>query len=843
MEINNPFERNTQQTSLVFFSKAGLSVYFLALILITLSLAGCVTLTDFDSTQEYSSDVVSTLDPSTSLGQTFISRRPHLNGITVWISVPDTQSDHQDTSGSNPITVKLFHSPEDSASVFSTTILAPTSGNNIPVNISIPHQDNPPEQNFYLLLTKTAGSVQVNGRNEDAYPHGQAYISDRAVNADIAFRLSYDYDLAAFAQDVTQNLASLWLAFPLLAVVWLPGWLLIEFCGLRRQLDFGEQTGLAVGISLALVPLVMLWTTILHLRWTRSGVLIVAGILTALFCGRVINSLLIPKLKPSHQENSQSAGQIPEVQPTKKPILWASLTLLLIFFFTLIIRLIMVRDLATPAWVDSVHHALITRLILSAGSYPSSYLPYWDFVPTAYHPGFHGIAAAFTWLSTLTLDRSLLILGQVLNALMVFPVYLLAKSLTKQVSIGLIAAVMIGFLTPMPAYYTSWGRYTELAGLLILPAAFVLVKLFIESPHSGAKYWLILLSGITTGGLFMVHYRVVLFLGCLIFLCMVVYSLGNKTAPFNRPVRELSSVLILALAGILLVSPWMFQTVKNTILPLISTSGSGSIPLFQDFSWAYLTAAMGKQTLVLAGLGLIWGMVRRERFAYLLLSWVMLLFFIANLVALSLPGGNLVNNTSVEIMLFIPISILGGYVIDQIISSWRSLPSKLVTIPVTGIIFVILSLAAYLGSRQLVSIINPVTVLSRQADLPAMDWINLKIPTNETIVINSFNWGYGLYAGNDGGYWISPLTGRLTIPPPVLYGMDNEMSKINGLVQQVVETSSDPKKFHDLLIAHQLRYIYIGARGGIISPQKLSGSGLFEQLYQQDGTWIFRVKP
>jgi len=843
MEINNRFEGNTQQTSLVYLSKARLPVYFLALILITLSLAGCVTLADFNSTQEYSSDVVSTLEASTSLGQTFISRRPRLNGITIWISVPDMQSNPQDTGGSNPITIKLFHSPEELTPVFSTTILAPVSGNNIPVNISIPHQDNPPGQDFYLLLAKTAGSVQVNGRNEDAYPHGQAYISDRAINADIAFRLSYDYDLGAVAQDVRQNLASLWLAFPLLAVVWLPGWLLIEFSGLRRQLDFGEQTGLAVGISLALVPVVTLWTSRFHLRWTRNGLLIIAAVLTILFCVRVVYSLLIPKIKQRHQGNLESADQIPEVQPTKKLIPWASLTLLLIFFFTLAIRLIMVRDLATPAWVDSVHHALITRLILSAGSYPSSYLPYWDFAPTAYHPGFHGIAAAFTWLSSLSLDRSLLILGQVLNALMVFPVYLLAKSFTKQASIGLIAAVMTGFITPMPAYYTSWGRYTELAGLLILPAAFVLVKLFIETPRSGVKYWLIPICGITAGGLFMVHYRVVLFLGCLILLYMVVYSLGNKTAPFNRPVRVLSSVLILALAGILLVSPWLFQTVKNTVLPLISTSGSASIPLFQDFSWAYLTAAIGKQTLVLAGLGLVWGMVRRERFAYLLLSWVVLLFFIANLAALSLPGGNLVNNTSVEIMLFVPISILGGYFIDQIISSWRLLPSKLVTIPVTGIIIIILALFAYLGSRQLVSIINPVTVLSRQADLPAIEWINQNIPTNETIVINPFNWGYGLYAGNDGGYWISPLTGRLTLPPPVLYGMSNEISKINGLVQQVVETSSDPKKFHDLLSADQLQYIYIGARGGIISPLKLSGSGLFEQLYQHDGTWIFRVKP
>ena len=32
---------------------------------------------------------------------------------------------------------------------------------------------------------------------------------------------------------------------------------------------------------------------------------------------------------------------------------------------------------------------------------------------------------------------------------------------------GLAAALIVGVFTPMPAYYTSWGRYTQLAALLI----------------------------------------------------------------------------------------------------------------------------------------------------------------------------------------------------------------------------------------------------------------------------------------------------------------------------------------------------------------------------------------
>ena len=67
----------------------------------------------------------------------------------------------------------------------------------------------------------------------------------------------------------------------------------------------------------------------------------------------------------------------------------------------------------------------------------------------------------------------MLILGQVLNALMIFPVYLLTNKLVKDKTAGIVAAFIIGLITVMPAYYTSWGRYTQLAGLLVLPTTIV----------------------------------------------------------------------------------------------------------------------------------------------------------------------------------------------------------------------------------------------------------------------------------------------------------------------------------------------------------------------------------
>ncbi len=69
----------------------------------------------------------------------------------------------------------------------------------------------------------------------------------------------------------------------------------------------------------------------------------------------------------------------------------------------------------------------------------------------------------------------MLLLGQVFNALSVLAVYLLATSLTKDRLAGLFAALVTGFLSSMPAYYASWGRYTQLVGLLVLPVCAALM--------------------------------------------------------------------------------------------------------------------------------------------------------------------------------------------------------------------------------------------------------------------------------------------------------------------------------------------------------------------------------
>jgi hypothetical protein len=798
---------------------------------------------DPEASQDYISDRISTLEAQTSIGQSFVSRRPNLNGITIWINRVSSSSNATSLTSTNYLTAQFFSSPGSLTPVFTTTLTLPASGTNLPITIAIPDQKNLAGQSYYLVLTNASGTIQVDGRNEDAYPYGQAYINNSPINADIAFRLSYDYGFSSLVSDIADTSASLWLIIPLLIVLWLPGWLLLDLSGLRSRFDLGEQIAIANGVSLALIPVLMLWTTIMKIKWTSQGISFIAGCLIAIFIVRIIYRATLSHKNRSKPISDQSDNLTTSAIRKYGFFTFQSLALILVFLAALAIRFIMVRDLATPAWVDSVHHALITQLILKNGTYPPTYQPYLDISPTAYHAGFHSIAASFTWLSQLDLYRSLLILGQVLNALSVFSVYLFAKTLTRRPNVGLFAAIITGFITPMPSYYASWGRYTELTGLLLLPVILAFIQLLLNETAVKKTGWIIALGAISAGGLFMIHYRVLAFMACMVLVYIIIYPIRKESVAERKTVHWIVLIICMSLLGIISILPWFIQTIQSILFPSLVSVNTASIPPFQDFSWSYLTSAFGKQSLVIAGLGLLWSFLKRQRFGIILVLWVVFTFLLANLAALRLPGGGLINNSSVEIMLFIPISILGGYFIDQLIIHWKALiPPRLIRTSL-GVVVLLTGFVSYLGARQLIPILNPITILSRNADLSAIQWVSENIPSDETIVINPFAWGYGLYAGNDGGYWISPLAGQPTLPPPVIYGMSPGSEKINALSQQVISLCADPIAIWEFLHTHRLNYIYIGARGGVISPEILSSSDLFTLIYHQDSVWIFKDKP
>ncbi len=838
-------------------------------LLLSFALGGCVTLNDPEVSQEYRADVVAVLQDGQTAGQTLISRRARFNGLTLWLR-PASEPD------GGQVTLELYHRPGDLQPLAAVSVPADELARNNQYTFRFPAQPGPPGQAYYLLLKAEGRAVSVLGSLEDRYPHGQAHISGPA-ESDLAFRQGYEYDLNAALSDLSGWLGRLWLAIPLLLAFWLPGRLILQFSGFDRDLDWGMRLALSVGLSLSAIPLLMTWTSLLDLPWSPLAVRLGAGLLVLALLAlnrRALLGLRGAGLRQVGMGLRRLATSAVGVSPA----------LAAVFLFSLAFRLAMVRDLAGPAWVDSIHHGLITRLIVESGRFPQTYAPYIDLETANYHSGYHSTVAVFHWLSGMDLIDALLFTGQVFNALCVPAVYLFTASLTRNRYAGLAAAFITGMFTPMPVYYASWGRYTQLASLLILPPALFFIQALFDPGRR--RLPALLLTAIACGGLFLTHYRVIFFLVLFIaalFAAQIAARLGSlilhalsagrgetpaaagaaepgavpassaggipargeppQTGPLSRLPQN---ALLLGLAGLLSIGftlPWWPDTLITFVIPRL-TANPAAEPWFSDFSWGLLTSAYGRYTLALAGAGLLWAALRRKIFPWTLALWVGLMFLAANLSAWApgLPGGGQINNTSVEILLFIPISALGGFLVAEALQAWATVfpgrwrPAFLALLAAGG------AALAVIGARSLMPILNPVTLLIRQADRPALAWMAENLPPGSAVAINPFNWGYGAYAGQDGGYWIPAVTPHYTLPPPVLYGFSSSGEKIldtTAAARRVTELAGDPGQLHAFLKSRGIDYVYLGARGGVLSPRALLQSPLYETLYACDGVYLF----
>jgi len=811
-------------------------LFFIVILLILAAplLSGCVTLSDPEASQEYRAHTIGSITQSQTIGQTFVSRRPRLENILIWYQL-DVSTAPQD----GQLTVELFHNPGDAAPIksipFSFNQLLNRNNLSIPLSIV----GDPPGQAYFIQFKVNKGTIHLYGRDEDAYPQGSAYLNGSPQNSDLSFRLSYDYNINALLLDLKHILQSASVIVLLLAMLWLPGRLLLGLLDTKGKFDPVENFALSTGLSLAVVPLVMLWTSILNFQLNRTLVITVFLLMVILYFVQNRSSINPRKLKSRLKFN---------------PNWIVYLTLIGIFTISLVVRFGMVRDMAAPAWVDSVHHAMLTNLIVENGGFPETYAPFLNSDTVNYHLGFHSIVAVFQWLTEVEIVKALLLMGQVLNALFVFSAYLFTKALTRSRIAGIFAGLAVGLLTPMPAYYTSWGRYTQLAGLLILPTAFALVLLF-QGELSGEKgpLWerirkknFIMLTAVTAvafAGLTLTHYRVSAFLAFLLvahFLVLLVKTILIKDPRHYIPAL-IGGISVVAILAFLITLPWWPETFSSLLIPRLTTT-AGTPTFFSDFSWAFLSTALGQPVMLLAVLGLIIGIIQLRSFVFTLLTWIVLLFTLANLGPLGLPGAYFINNSSVVIMLFLPISVLAGYFISWVISlgeRWLIPPWRHVFWVSTAIAGVFIT---FLGARTIMPILNQDTMLFRNADFAALDWIKDNTPPDETVLINPFSWGYGMYAGNDGGYWITPLSYRKSMPPPALYGLSVDLfTQVNQVSKNVIALSDDIDSLHAYLWENDLHYIYVGARGGALSPRDMNDSPLFDLLYDQDGTWVFQT--
>lgn len=801
---------------LVLAGGSGLGVHWLGQSLIV----------DSDQVQR-SAALAESVQPGTTLGQTFVARHAGLAGLELYL-VP-AQSEPAS------LTLRLRASSPSSPAIRTATLSALAGATPGFYRFAFEPLTDSHNQSYYATVEGHSGSVQLQMAAGDTYLHGAAYREGEPLDAQLSFRLVYASG-AAFVG----LLAAIpgWLALLGIAVLAfaLPGWTLMVWLWPTRDLGWGETLGLAAGIGLAFYPLMMLWTNLVGLNLGRWYAWL------AILAGAITLGWRLRKARPKALCRALAQWSRSEQR-------WPDVALVLALSVILLVRFLAVRSLEAPMWGDGYQHTLITQLLVDHGGLFENWAPYADLDRFTYHFGFHAAAAVVHWLSGLPVMESTLLAGQLLNGLAVLAIYPVATRVTRNRWGGVWAVVLAGLLAPMPMSYTNWGRYTQLAGLAVLPAASYATITAVRGRR--VEWRPILLAVLLAGGLALTHYRVFIFYG-LIALAWLMVTLGDAG---RRQTLARSACIGAGIAIVCL--PWLLRTFEGN-LPLLAERRLTTLPS-QLGSFARAYNAVGPLDSYLSpgwwltsvvGLGL--GLWQRRRGVLLTGLSYSLLLVAANLDWLSLPGSGIITNFDVLIAAYLPAALLTGFLGVQLLPALTS--RKWLAVAAAA---ALAGLSAWGAYARLGDLHPDRHALVTYPDVRAAEWIRKHTPADAHFAINSFRaYGGSLVVGSDAGWWLPILASRQTTVPPLTYG--TELPADSAYRQQVLSLgiAIQERGLHDLdtldLARRQgITHVYLGQRqgsvnssgAGVIEPGKLVQSPHFQPVYHQDRVWVFEIVP
>lgn len=784
------------------------------------------------------------LSESLTVGQTFVSKYNGLTGVYFYLSPQE--------AGTGEIRLHLRNTPKakDDLALSSTVLRVVDIKAPGYYGFFLPAQSASNQKYYYAYLEVTgSGVLQVGKAAGDSYLNGALYQNGIPMDAQAGFQLSFSRRKAISGLGFE---AVIWLgilAVGLFLFV-LPGWGLIGFLWPRwGELKWPDKLGLSAGMSLAIYPLLFLWTGIigLHLGAIYAWLPPLMG--AGLIVWRKRKSLLGRSFTRINLFSSLHANH------NSLPL--ADLALVAITVVIILTRFWVIRSLDLPLWGDSYQHTMMAQLLVDHGGLFNSWLPYADLQTLTYHFGFHTTVAVFDWITHLDISKAVLWVGQLLNILAVISLYPLAKKVGRSDWAGVAAVLVAGMLSPMPMYYVNWGRYTQLAGQVILPCAIYLAWTILESEYRDWRFigmgWLVL------AGLALTHYLVTIFAG-LFFIAFLLFRIGSKE------VRKLLVKSLFLLAGVLvLFFPWFVHVFLGTLPKIlaffIKTPTKAGSTYIQDFnSIGNISFFLPVLLWLLMFLCVAWGLWRREKNILLIGLWWLLNLLATNPQWLHLPGAGVITNITLFIASYIPAGILIGAGFGWFLQwlepsnnlgqirgrSWSVAFAAALFLFSIGLVYI----PQRLGDLQ----VKTSTLVTRP-DMQAAKWIQQNTPKDVRFLVNSFfAYGGSLLAGSDGGWWLPLLANRQTTLPPITYGSEQGPTPdyrlwINRLTSELQSKDITQSDALALLRERGVNYIYLGQRQGrvnydgpnIINLEKLLSSSYFHVIYHQDRVWIFEV--
>lgn len=803
------------------------------LLLLALWITGCSSIATGE--QSYRTHF-ETLETGTSIGQSFVSRYEGLNGVNVYLA---PQSD-----GAGEIQFQLYKNLGDSQPIRTSSLEVEQIDTEGYYGFFFPPLNDSANQNYFLRLSlQGSNEFRIGAANGTRYLNGALYTNTQPQDSQLTFQLQYRvFDamvgvLGEIGIWLTKILGSIFLFI-------LPGWgFLKAFLRNWNSQHWSVKLGLSAGMSLAIYPLVFLWSDLagINLDLWFPILMGILGISLIAWFDREKILALPEKIQSSNRRFPAAVLNI------------TSIDILNFLVIALIVtsRFWIVRGLVTPIGSDPVHHTMITQLLYNNHGLFDEWLPYNELQSFTYHFGFHSAATSFMWLFGLSSSQTVLWMGQVINVLAVVAVVPLAARISQSVWAGVLALLLAGLLSHMPNYFLNWGRYTHLTALVILPAAVVMIWDFFDSRKF--RWALFIPVIILWAGLGLTHYRV-LALAILFIPVYWFFSLGQRSI-----VSTLLRTAGIGFGALLLTFPWIINVFQgrtpNLLAKFVTNVGTqigiddqfgkiGDLSVYLSiFFWILLFVSMG------------WGFWKRNRRITLISAWWFLAILVANPNYLNLPGKGALSNKIVFYSLYLPASAVSAAFISWYLDSLTEKISKPLNRRILYFIFIILLVAAgILGTYNRLHELRPDEIFVTQPDIAAMEWINDNVDQDAIFLINSyFGFGMNWVIGNDAGWWIPLLANRKTNLPPMVYvvekGPTPEYSKfVSQLPFEINQEGITHSDVLEMIKERGITHLYIGQLHGgqeanynLLPLNTLLEDSRFKLIYHQDRVWIFEI--
>jgi len=429
------------------------------------------------------------------------------------------------------------------------------------------------------------------------------------------------------------------------------------------------------------------------------------------------------------------------------------------------LRLVFISKAILPSYFDSASHYLEIKKIL--GNNTTGLIT--SLTSNYYHLGFHFIAAFMAATFHANIANAMLIIGQMVLAVMPISFFFLIKHETRSTSAGLFAVILSAFGWYMPAHAVDWGKYPALMSIGLIPFVLSLAYLLSQyknslSPQRRWALYSLLGTGILVSGF--IHSRSLVIFG-ITFIAWIIASWQQKLPVWQR--------------GIL-----FFIVATAIVLEIIYIQNQDVLGLLFD---PYVPKGIWITALVL--FLSIFALRSSSRMVFTSLLAVGFLLGSLFIPVLGIIPGHenltLLDRPFVEMILFLPLSIIGGLGLAGLEKFLQAKNIKLIS--KRGFIGVI-ACGLILINAYATYDLYPAKccVLAGNDDMTAIDWMDQHLPTNVHIGISATelkvltSGTFEGYVGGDAGIWITPLINRFT--SPLLYDTDfSEQVTLDNLCQ------------------------------------------------------------